>query len=104
MSLIQYQQASYATQFRDQLELAGCETRVAAVMSRVVGELIDHVAQAEADMRRDIEERERRAAMRSSELNAFKRAMFDRAIGVMLLTMAVAVVCGVLGVLTTLFR
>ena len=104
MSLIQYQQASYATQFRDQLELAGCETRVAAVMSRVVGELIDHVAQAEDDMRRDIEERERQAAMRSSELSAFKRALFDRAIGVMLFTMAVAVVCGVLGVLTTLAR
>jgi len=104
MSLIHYQQASYATQFRDQLELAGCEARVAAVMSRVVGELIDHVAQAEDNIRRDIKEKEHQAAMRSSELSAFKRDLFDRSIGVMLFIMAAAVVSGVLGVLITLFR
>ena len=57
MSLIQYQQATYAGQLRDQLELAGCETRVAAIVSRAVGELIDHVSQAETGTRRDMEMR-----------------------------------------------
>ena len=82
MSLIQYQQATYALQLRDQLELAGCDARVAALVSRAVGELIEHVSHAGCDMRRDIEMR--------------RRELFDRFIGVTLLAMAVAVVSGVL--------
>lgn len=104
MSLIQYQQASYASQLRVQLELAGCETRVAAIVSRAIGELIDHVSQAESEMKRDIKEREFHASMRNSELNAVKRELFDRFIGVMLFIMAAAVVSAVLGVLIALFR
>ena len=104
MSLIQYQQASYATQLRDQLELAGCEKRVAAIVSRAVGELIDHVTQAEESVRRDIKQKELEASMRGSELSMYKRDLFDRSIGVMLFIMAAAVVSGVLGVLITTFR
>jgi hypothetical protein len=104
MSLIQYQQATYAGQLRDQLELAGCDARVAALVSRVIGELIDHVSHAEGDLRRDINEAEARAARRASELSAFKRDQFYRFIGVTLFIMAVAVVCGVIGVLITLFQ
>jgi len=96
MSLIQYQQASYAIQLRDQLELAGCETRVAAIASRAVGELIDHVAHAEDSMRRDIKEKELHASMRSSELTAVKRELFDRFMGVTLFVMTAAIVSGVL--------
>ena len=103
MSLIQYQQATYAGQLRDQLELAGCDARVAALVSRVIGDLIDHVSHAESDLRRDINEAEERASRRASELSAFKRDQFDRFIGVTLFIMAVAVVCGVIGVLITLF-
>ena len=82
MSLIQYQQATYAVQLRDQLELAGCDARVAALVSRAVGELIEHVSHAGSDMRRDIEMR--------------RRDLFDRFIGVTLFVMAAAVVSGVL--------
>jgi hypothetical protein len=82
MSLIQHQQATYAIQLRDQLELAGCDARVAALISRAVGELIEHVSHARSDMRRDIEMR--------------RRDLFDRFIGITLLVMAAAVVNGVL--------
>jgi hypothetical protein len=41
MSLIQYQQATHAVQLRSQLELAGCQSAVAAIVSRAIGELID---------------------------------------------------------------
>ena len=82
MSLIQYQQATYAVQSRDQLELAGCDARVAALVSRAVGELIEHVSHTGSDVRRDIEMR--------------RRDLFDRFIGVTLFVMAAAVVCGVL--------
>ena len=89
MSLIQYQQATYAGQLRDQLEMAGCETRVAAIVSRSVGELIDHVSQAETGMRRDME-------MRKLDANALKRDLFDRFMGVAVLVLMVAIVSGVL--------
>lgn len=82
MSLIQYQQATYAVQLRDQLELAGCDARVAALLSRAVGEVIEHVSHVGCDMRRDIEMR--------------KRDLLDRFIGVTVLVMAVAIVSGVL--------
>ena len=103
MSLIQYQRASYAGLLRDQLELAGCESRVATVVSRAIGELIDHIASAEADLRRDMQNRELQASMRSSTdrlqgagLSAARREWFDRFVGVSLFVMAVALVSGVL--------
>lgn len=37
-------------------------------------------------------------------MSAFKRDLFDRLIGVTLFVMAVAVVCGVIGVLIALFQ
>lgn len=89
MSLIQYQQATYATQLRDQLELAGCDSRVAALLSRAVGELIDHVSQAETGVTRQIE-------MRKLDASAFKRDLFDRFMGVTVLVLTVAIVSGVL--------
>ena len=82
MSLIHYQQATYAVQLRDQLELAGCDARVAALVSRAVGELIEHVSHTGSDMRRESEMR--------------KRDLLDRFIGVTVLVMAAAVVSGVL--------
>lgn len=82
MSLIQYQQATYAVQLRDQLELAGCDARIAALVSRAVGEVIEHVSHVGSDMRRDIEMR--------------RRDLLDRFIGITVLVMAVAVVSGVL--------
>jgi len=96
MSIIQYQEASYACHVRDQLELAGCETRIAAVVSRAVGELIDHVARAQDDIRRDIQEAEFHASERKSELIIARRESFDRFIGTTIFVMAAAVVCGVL--------
>jgi hypothetical protein len=101
MSLIRYQQATYAVQLRDQLEMAGCNARVSALVSRAVGELIDHVLQAEVEMRRDIKDRELRASFRTSETNAFKRYFFDRVISVTVLVLTVAIV---VGVLIALFR
>lgn len=89
MSLIQYQQATYAIQLRDQLELAGCDARVATLVSRAVGELIDHVSQAETAMRRDME-------MRKLDANARKRDRFDRVMGVTMLVLTAAIVSGVL--------
>lgn len=102
MSLIQYQQATYASQLRDQLELAGCQARVAALVSRAVGELIDHVARVEDDLERDIKDKDFRASMRRSELSAAKREAFDRFVGATLIVTAVAVACGV--ALIALFR
>ena len=96
MSLIRYQQATYAVQLRDQLEMAGSNATVSALVSRAVGELIDHVLQAEVEMRRDIKERELRASVRTSEANAFKRDFFDRVIGVAVLVLTVVIVVGVL--------
>ena len=96
MSLIRYQQATYAVQLRDQLEMAGCNARVSALVSRAVGELIDHVLQAEVEMRRDIKERELRASVRTSEAKAFKRDFFNRVIGVAVLVLTVVIVVGVL--------
>jgi len=52
MSLIQYQQATYAIQLRSQLELAGCEPAVAGIVARAIGELIDHLSQLERDIQR----------------------------------------------------
>lgn len=101
MSLIRYQQATYAIQLRDQLEMAGCNTRVSAIVSRAVGELIDHVLQAEVEMQRDIKDRELRASVRTSEANAFKRDFFDRVMGGAVLVLTVAIV---VGVLMALFR
>lgn len=89
MSLIQYQQATYAIQLRDQLELAGCDARVAALVSRTVGELIDHVSQAETAVRRDME-------MRKLDATALKRDLFDRFMGVTVLVLTVTIVSGVL--------
>jgi hypothetical protein len=96
MSLIRYQQATYAVQLRDQLEMAGCNARVSTLVSRAVGELIDHVLQAEVEMRRDIKERELRASVRTSEAKAFKRDFFNRVIGVAVLVLTVVIVVGVL--------
>ncbi len=96
MSLIQYQQASYAGRLREQLELAGCETKIATLVARAVGELIDHVSQAEEGMRRDMKEKELQASMRDSSLNAARRDLFDRFVGVTLVVMAAAVASGVL--------
>jgi hypothetical protein len=101
MSLIQYQQATYAIQLREQLERAGCDARVAALMSRAVGELIDHVSQAESELKRDIKEKVFHASMRMSDVSAFKRDLFDRFVGVTLFVLAVAIV---VGVLIALFR
>ena len=101
MSLIRYQQATYAVQLRDQLDMAGCNTRVSAIVSRAVGELIDHVLQAEVEMQRDIKDRELRASVRTNEANAFKRDFFDRLIGVAVLVLTVAIV---VDVLMALFR
>ena len=101
MSLIRYQQATYAVQLRDQLDMAGCNARVSAIVSRAVGELIDHVLQAEVEMQRNIKERELRASVRTSESKAFKRDFFDRVIGVAVLVLTVAIV---VGVLVALFR
>lgn len=95
MSLIQYQQATYATQLRDQLELAGCQARVAALVSRAIGELIDHVTRVEDDLKREIKDKAFRASMRRSELSAAKREAFDRFIGATLIVIAAAVACGV---------
>lgn len=88
MSLIQYQQATYATRLRDQLEMAGCDPRIAAVVSKAIGELIEHVSHAGSDMRRDIEMR--------------KRDQLDRFIGITVLVLGVAAV--VSGVLIALFQ
>jgi hypothetical protein len=103
MSLIQYQRASYAGLLRDQLERAGCESHVATVMSRAIGELIDHMASAEADLRRELQNRELQASIRSStdrlqgtEVSAARRELFERFVAVALLVMAVALVSGVL--------
>ena len=101
MSLIRYQQATYAVQLRDQLDMAGCNARVSAIVSRTVGELIDHVLQAEVEMQRDIKDRELRASVRTNEANAFKRDFFDRLIGVAVLVLTVAIV---VDVLMALFR
>jgi len=96
MRLIQYQQATYAVQLREQLELAGCDPRVAALLSRAVGELLDHVTQAESDIQRKIQEQEFRAARRMSDAKAFRRDAFDRGVGITLLVLAAAMVIGVL--------
>ena len=96
MSLIQYQQATYAVQLRDQLELAGCDARVAALLSRTVGELIDHVSQAESEIQRKIQENDYRAATRTSDAKAFRRDVFDRCVGLTVLVLAAAIVVGVL--------
>ena len=104
MSLIRYQQATYAVQLRDQLEMAGCNARVSAIVSRAVGELIDHVLQAEVDMKRDMNEKALHASMRTNKANfknAFKRDFFDWVIGVAMLVLAVSIV---VGVLIALFR
>lgn len=96
MSLIRYQQATYAGHLRDQLEMAGCNARVSTLVSRAVGELLDHVLQAEVEMRRDIKENELRASVRTSEAKAFTRDFFDRAVSVAVLAMTVVIVVGVL--------
>ena len=104
MSLIRYQQATYAVQLRDQLEMAGCNARVSAIVSRAVGELIDHVLQAEVEMRRDMNEKDLYAFMRTNDANrknAFKRDLFEWVIGVAVLVLAVSIV---VGVLLALFR
>lgn len=104
MSLIQHQQATYAIQLRTRLEQAGCDTRVAAIAACAVGELIDHVTQAEERVRRDIGEKVFEASMRGNELSQYKRELFDRFVGGTLLVMAAAVVACVVGVLIAMFR
>ena len=101
MSLIQYQQATYAIQLRAQLERAGCETQVAALVSRAVGELVDHVAEAQSNLKREIKENDFQRSLRATHLDAFKRDLFDRFMGVTVLALGVAVV---IGVLIALFR
>ena len=94
MSLIQYQRATYAGHLRDQLALAGCDAKVAALVARAVGELIDHVAHAESQVRLEV-------IAEAGEVGAFKRDLFDRFMGV---TVLVLVVAAVSGVLIALFR
>ena len=104
MSLIRYQQATYAVHLRDQLEMAGCTARVSAIVSRAVGELIDHVLQAEVEMKRDMNDKDLYASMRTNDAhrkNAFKRDFFDWVIGVAVLVLAVSIV---VDVLLALFR
>jgi len=96
MSLIRYQQATYAVQLREQLELAGCDPRVAALLSRAVGELIDHVTQAESDIQRKIQEQEFRTAKCTSDAKTFRRHAFDRGVRITLLLLAATMVIGVL--------
>lgn len=91
MSLIQYQPATYAGHLREQLELAGCESRVAAIVARTVGELIDHVSRTESDIRRDMARSPIEASFRDSNMRAARRDLIDRAIGVSVFVMAVVV-------------
>lgn len=100
MSLIQYQQATYVSHLRDQLELAGCESRVAAIVSRAIGDLIDHVASAQCDLQREITTLDVQRSMRASEVSAAKRERLDRIVGITVFVMTVAIV----SVLIALFR
>jgi outer membrane murein-binding lipoprotein Lpp len=96
MSLIQYQQATYVSHLRDQLELAGCESRVAAIVSRAIGDLIDHVASAQCDLQREITTLDIQRSMRASEVSAAKRESLERIVGTTVFVMTVAIVSGVL--------
>lgn len=97
MNLIQFQQATYAVRLRDQLELAGCDTRVAAVISRTVGELVDHVADTERELKRAAIDRDLRASVAAA---ALRPDPVERVIAVFVLTL-VAVIAG--GILVALF-
>lgn len=101
MSMIHYRQASYATQLREQLEMAGCESKVAAIVSRTVGELIDHLTQALDDLRREAKDKDFEASMRQHEIEAARSSVFERLVGITLFVLAVALVAGIL---VALFR
>ncbi|WP_140637258.1 hypothetical protein [Methylibium rhizosphaerae] len=96
MSMIHYRQASYATQLREQLELAGCESKVAAIVSRTVGELIDHLAQALDDLRREAKDKDFETSMRQHEVESARSGVFERLMGITLFVLAVALVVGIL--------
>jgi hypothetical protein len=96
MSLIQYQQSTYAVQLRSDLERAGCDAPVAALLSRAVGELIDHVRYAESEIRHVITESDLRSSIRSSGRNAVRTDPFDRFMGAILVGLLAAIACGVL--------
>ena len=101
MSLIQYREASYAIQLREQLELAGCESKVAAIVSRTVGELIDHLAQALDDLQREAKGKDFDTSLRQREITAARSEVFERLMGITLFVLAVALV---VGILVALFR
>lgn len=101
MSLIQYREASYAIQLREQLEVAGCEAKVAAIVSRTVGELIDHLAQALDDLRREAKDKDFEASVRRREIVGARSEVFERLMGITLFVLAVALV---VGILVALFR
>ena len=105
MSLIRYQQAAYAGHLRDQLEMAGCNARVSALVSRAVAELIDLVLQAEVDIKREMKERGMHASIRTdaaaSVKHTYRRDFFDWVISIASLVLAVSIV---VGVLLALFR
>jgi hypothetical protein len=95
MSPIQYQQASYAIRLRDRLEMAGCDARVATVISNAVGELIDHVSQAESDVRRDIKRTEFGESLRATDIGVARQNRFDHFMAVTLVLLLVSVVSAV---------
>jgi hypothetical protein len=96
MSLIQYQEATYAMRLREQLELAGCEARVAATVSRAVGELIDHMKRSEVDLQRQMKEIERRTSTTAAGQRGNARDVLDRLVVVTVIVMAVTITAGML--------
>ncbi|WP_140636929.1 hypothetical protein [Methylibium rhizosphaerae] len=101
MSLIQYREASYAGQLREQLEQAGCESKIAALVSRTVGELIDHVTQAQEDLRREVNNQQFELSMRRREIDVAKGEVLQRLAGITLFVLAASLV---VGILVALFR
>lgn len=96
MSMIEYQEATYAITLREQLEIAGCEARVAAIVSRAIGELIDHVKQSEDDTRRELKDLERRSTTHPIERRAASDALLTRAVIFAVIVMAASITAGVL--------
>ena len=107
MSSIHYNIASYANHLRSSLELTGCAPEMAATLAKAFGELIDHLAYSDEELRREIQHREqqlrfdleRRESEARSQVAAIRTAKDDvtgKAFLVVLSVLALALVSGVL--------
>ena len=112
MTSIHYNVASYANQLRTSLEIAGCTSEMAATLAKAFGELIDHQAYSDEELRREIRNREqqlrydleRRESEAKSHAYAIRAAKDDATGNAFLVVVSVLVVALVSGVLIALFR